>query len=90
MEKISFAPDTGEEAIEFFVVEQTRIAGKSYLLVTDKEEGDAQALILRDMSEEDNPDSMYEIVSDDKELEAVSGVFADMLDDIAFVAEDET
>lgn len=89
MEKISFAPDAGEETIEFFVLEQTRIAGKSYLLVTDKEEGDAQALILRDMSEENNPDSMYEIVSDDRELEAVSGVFADMLDDIDFVAGDE-
>jgi hypothetical protein len=89
VEKIKFTPDTEEKPIEFFIVEQTRIAGRSYLLVTDKEEGDAQALILRDMSEDENPDSLYEIVSDDKELEAVSGVFADMLDDIDFVAEDE-
>lgn len=89
MEKISFCPDTEEEPISFYIVEQTRIAGKSYLLVTDKEEGDAQALILRDMSEEENPDSLYEIVSDDKELEAVSGVFADMLDDIDFVTDEE-
>lgn len=89
MEKISFTPDNEEEPIEFFVVEQTRIAGKSYLLVTDKEEGDAQALILRDMSEEENPDSLYEIVSDDRELAAVSGVFSDMLDDVDIIADDE-
>ena len=87
MEKICFTPEKGEQPVEFFVLEQTRIAGKSYLLVTDKEEGDAQALILRDMSEEDNPDSLYEIVSEDQELEAVSGVFADMLEDIDFVEE---
>lgn len=89
MEKISFTPDNEEEPIEFFVVEQTRIAGKSYLLVTDKEEGDAQALILRDMSEEENPDSLYEIVSDDRELAAVSGVFSDMLDDVDIIAANE-
>ena len=89
MEKISFTPDNEEQPIEFFVLEQTRIAGRSYLRVTDKEEGDAQALILRDMSEEENPDSLYEIVSDDKELEAVSGVFADMLDDIDFVDDED-
>ena len=89
MEKTSFTPDNEEEPIEFFVVEQTRIAGKSYLLVTDKEEGDAQALILRDMSEEENPDSLYEIVSDDRELAAVSGVFSDMLDDVDIIAANE-
>ena len=89
MEKISFTPDNEEEPIEFFVVEQTRIAGKSDLLVTDKEEGDAQALIGRDMSEEENPDSLYEIVSDDRELAAVSGVFSDMLDDVDIIAANE-
>ena len=86
VEKISFIPENEEQAVEFFVLEQTRIAGKTYLLVTDKEEGDAQALILRDMSDEVNPEGLYEIVSDDKELEAVSGVFADILDDIDFIS----
>jgi len=88
VEKISFTPDTEEKPVEFFIVEQTRIAGKSYLLVTDKEEGDAQALILRDMSKDEEPDSLYEIVSDEDELAAVSGVFADMLGDVEFIEED--
>ena len=52
MEKISFSrPD--EEPVEFYVLEQTRLGGINYLLVTDKEEGDAEALILKDLSSDD-------------------------------------
>ena len=42
MEKIKFAFADGEEAAEFFVLEQTRIAGVDYILVTDSEEDDAE------------------------------------------------
>lgn len=84
LEKITFCPE-GEEAVDFFVLEQTRIAGINYILVTDVEEGDGDALILKDLSKDDEKESLYTIVSDDKELEAVAGVFADLLDDIKFV-----
>ncbi|MCQ2549819.1 MAG: DUF1292 domain-containing protein [Lachnospiraceae bacterium] len=84
LEKITFCPE-GEEAVDFFVLEQTRIAGVNYILVTDVEEGDGDALILKDLSKDDEKESLYTIVSDDKELEAVAGVFADLLDDIKFV-----
>ena len=47
MEKIKFQSDGMEEA-EFFVLEQTKLNGTSYILVTDSEEGDAECLILRD------------------------------------------
>lgn len=47
MEKITFRPD-GEEPVDFFVLEQTRIGGINYILVTDCEEGDGEALILKD------------------------------------------
>lgn len=82
MEKIEFTPELNEEPIEFFVVEQTMIAGTTYLLVTDKEEGDAQALILKDVSKDGDENNTYVIVSEDKELDAVAGVFENMLDDI--------
>lgn len=84
LEKITFCPE-GEAAVDFFVLEQTRIAGVNYILVTDVEEGDGDALILKDLSKDDEKESLYTIVSDDKELEAVAGVFADLLDDIKFV-----
>lgn len=80
MEKIKFLAD-GEET-EFFVLEQTRVNGTSYILVTDSEEGDAECLILKDRSEREDTDSIYEIVEDDTELATVSGVFEELLEDI--------
>lgn len=84
LEKITFCPD-GDEPVEFFVLEQTRISGVNYILVTDFEEGDGEALILKDMSKDDEPDSVYAIVDDDTELKAVAGVFEDLLEDVKFV-----
>ncbi|HBW04212.1 MAG: DUF1292 domain-containing protein [Lachnospiraceae bacterium] len=84
MEKITFRPE-GEEPVEFYVLEQTRIGGHNYILVTDVEEGDGDALILKDMSQDGEEESIYDVVSDDEELEAVSGVFADMLEDIDLI-----
>ena len=48
MEKIEFTFDDTDEAVEFFVLEQTKINGSTYILVTDSEEGDAECLILRE------------------------------------------
>ena len=56
-----------------------------YILVTDSEEGDADALILKDVSAETDSEGIYEIVENDDELTAVSGVFADMMDDIDLI-----
>ena len=88
LEKITFNAD-GEDPVDFYVLEQTRIGGRNYILVTDFEEGDGEALILKDMSADGEEDSLFTIVSDEKELEAVSGVFADMLEDVEFVRDEE-
>ena len=84
LEKITFCPE-GEEHVEFYVLELTMIGGHNYFLVTDVEEGDGDALILKDMSQDGEEESIYDVVSDDEELEAVSGVFADMLEDIDLI-----
>ncbi len=84
LEKITFHPD-GEEPVEFYVLEQTRIGGVNYILVTDFEEGDGEALILKDISKDGEEESIFTIVSDDDELSAVAGVFENMLDDVKFV-----
>ncbi len=83
MEKITFTPDS-EEPVEFYVLEQTKLNGFQYILVTESEEGDADALILKDMASSTEQDSVYEIVSDDTELEAISKVFESLLDDVSF------
>lgn len=83
LEKITFRPDGGEP-VEFYVLEQTRISGVNYILVTDVEEGDGDALILKDLSEDGDEEGVFSIVSEDEELSAVAGVFQNMLDDITF------
>lgn len=84
LEKITFFPE-GEDPVEFFVLEQTRIGGINYILVTDFEEGDGEALILKDLSKDGEEESFYAIVSEEEELNAVAGVFENMLEDVTFV-----
>ena len=81
LEKITFNPE-GEEPVEFYVLEQTTIGGRHYILVTEEEEGDSEALILKEISEGKGTESTYEIVEDDTELSAVAAVFENLLDDI--------
>ena len=84
LEKITFFPE-GEDSVEFFVLEQTRIGGINYILVTDFEEGDGEALILKDLSKDGEEESIYAIVTEEEELNAVAGVFENMLEDVTFV-----
>ena len=81
MDKIKFIEDDGE-VVEFFVEEQARIGGKTYLLVSDSREDEAQAYIMKDVSEETDSEACYEFVEDDLELEAVTSVFQQMLDEV--------
>ncbi len=81
MEKITFVSEEMQEE-DFYVLEQTRLNGVSYILVTDSEEDDAECLILKDISSEEASDSIYEIVEDDEELTAVSKVFEELLEDV--------
>ncbi len=64
-----------------YVLEQTMIGGVNYLLAADSEEDEADAYIMKEITGDEN-DSVYEIVEDDKELEALSKVFAELLDDV--------
>ena len=80
--KIAFALE-GAETAWFYVLEQTTIGGRHYILVTEEEEGDSDALILKEISDEKGTESTYEIVEDDTELSAVAAVFENLLDDIA-------
>ncbi|MDD2978843.1 MAG: DUF1292 domain-containing protein [Hespellia sp.] len=82
MEKIKFMFEDTEETVDFFVLEQTKVSGVTYILVTDSEDDDAECLILKDTSADQDRDSLYEIVEDDTELMAVSKVFEELLDDV--------
>lgn len=80
--KVNFTdPDTNESA-EFYVLEQTTIRGINYLLVTVDEEGDSDAFILKETQNEDDHNTIYEMVEDDKELEALAKIFAELMEDV--------
>lgn len=73
-----------EQTIEFYVLEETKLNGRNYLLVTDAEEDEdeAECYILRDMSEESDADALYEFVEDEGELEGLMKIFEELLDDV--------
>lgn len=80
MEKIKLEAEDGQE-LELFVEEQAKVGGRSYLLVSDSQGEEAEAYILKDTSQEDSETAQYEFVEDDGELEAVSRIFEQMLED---------
>ena len=80
MEKITFITDENE-SLTFFVEEQTRVNGTDYLLVSDSEGDEAQAYILKDVSQDTDPEAKYEFVEDDDEMEAVAKVLEELMDD---------
>ena len=90
---IPFYTDDGEE-IELAVLEQTRINGINYLLVSAMEEEDpdedteeAYAFILRETGSAGQDESEYEEVEDEEEFLSVSKIFEQLIDDIDFEVE---
>ena len=73
MEKVVFQSPGNGEAMEVFVIEQTKINGADYLLVAEEE-----------VSQGDSGDSMYEMVESEEELEYLSRIFEEILDDVDF------
>lgn len=82
MEKIKFQVPDSTETVEFYVVEQTRINGMDYILVTEEEDGDCDAFILKDTSGDEEAEASYEMVESEEELEYMSKIFASVLEDV--------
>lgn len=83
MEKIVFEPEEGSP-VEFYVLEETKLGGVTYILVTEEEQGDGDAWILKDISSPEEEEAVYEMVEDDVELDAVGAVFESMMEDVEF------
>lgn len=84
MEKLTFVTDENE-SVDFYIIEETRVSGINYLLVTDsddEEDEEAEAYILKDTSSAEDAEAVYEFVEDDTEIQSISKVFAELLDDV--------
>ena len=90
MEKILFTGENGE-MVEFFVIEEAKLNGTNYLLVTENEDDDeAMAYIMKQVARTSDKDLTYEFVEDEKEIEAVAGLLEELLDgEVDLVPEDE-
>ncbi len=84
MEQIKITAENGEE-IDLYVIEQTRVNGMNYLLVTESEDDEAEAYILKDTSAQDAVDAVYEFVEDDEELNSLAQIFSELIDDAEIV-----
>ncbi len=79
--KITLTNDEGDEII-FYVLEETRINGMNYLLVTDStdEDEEGECYILKDMSKQNEEEALYEFVEDDNEIDYLFKIFSELLD----------
>lgn len=84
METIQITSEDGEQ-IQFYVVEQTRVNGKDYILVTETEDEEAESYILKDVSSDKETEAVYEFVEEEDELNALAAVFSELVDDTDIV-----
>ena len=82
-EKITLQTEDGE-FVDFYVLEETRINGMNYLMVTDSEddEEDGECYILKDVSKAEDSDAVYEFVENDDELDYLYRIFTELMEDM--------
>lgn len=81
MEKLTFVTED-QESVDFYIIEETRVNGINYLLVTESEDEEDEAYILKDTSKAEDTEAVYEFVESEEELDAVSRIFAELLEDM--------
>ncbi len=80
-ERLTLLTDPGE-AVDFYVLEETRINGMNYLMVTDtKEDEDGECYVLKDLSGSADSEAVYEFVENDDELDYLYRIFSELLED---------
>ena len=78
---ITLQTDDGE-TVSFYVLEETKMNGETYLLVSDSKEEDGDCYLLRDKSKPEDPEASYEFVDDDGELDYMSKIFEELMSDL--------
>lgn len=86
-EVIPFVTENGE-TLSMYVLEETTLQGVHYILVTDDLSEDSDEAIVVVLKEDPDYDedeySLYHLVEDDTELNAIVKVFAELMEDVDF------
>jgi len=83
LEKLTFITEDNEP-LDFYIIDETRVNGTNYLLVTDSDDDnddEAGAFIMKDTSADGENEAVYEFVEDETEFESVSKIFETLLED---------
>lgn len=86
-EKMIYFTEEDGNRTGFYVLEETKINGKNYLLVTDSEDDEeADAYIMLEISSEENGETVYEMVEDEEELAYLGKIFEQLLEDVEVIS----
>ena len=78
---IHFVTEDGEN-IDFTIIDETKLNGVSYILVTDSfEDENGECYIMKDISSSEAKDAEYIFVEDEEELNSVFEIFEKMMND---------
>ena len=83
-EKMITLETDGGERIDLSILEETRINGMNYILVTDAagDDEDGQCYIIKDRSKKEDADAVYEFVDDEDELDYLFKIFSELVADL--------
>ena len=77
--KITILDEEGN-AVELYALEETKINGINYILVTDAaDDEDGECFIMKDTSKAEDTEAVYSFVEDDDEIETVGKIFAELV-----------
>ena len=78
--KITFETEDGDQ--ELYVLDQTKLFGKNYILLTDDvDDEDGSFFVLREEPGEEEDMVTYTEIEDENELKAVIKIFDELLED---------
>ena len=88
--EIKTVPFTTEDGqvVDMYVLEETTLQGIHYILVTEDLDDESEEAVVTIMKEEthDQEDeyTVYDVVENEEELQAVAKVFAELMEDVDF------
>ncbi len=88
--EIKTVPFTTEDGqvVDMYVLEETTLQGIHYILVTEDLDDESEEAFVTIMKEETNDQedeyTVYDVVENEEELQAVAKVFAELMEDVDF------
>ena len=80
MDKITFWDDETNEEVSLYVIEETTLCERHYLLVQEELSNEAEGYVFEEVGQ-DTEEAVYIPVEDDDTLETLAKLFSELLED---------